>query len=57
MSFDVVAELDIPASPRLLVDAACAHVLAPWESGVVDGVHLVALSRYAGVAQRLSGLL
>lgn len=43
--------------PEAGVDAACAHVLALREAGVVDGVHLVAISRYAGVAQRLNGLL
>ncbi len=43
--------------PEAGVDAACAHVLALRDAGVVDGVHLVAISRYAEVAQRLNGLL
>lgn len=43
--------------PDAGVDAACAHVLALREAGVVDGVHLVAISRYAEAVQRLTGLL
>jgi len=36
------------------VDAACAHALALHDAGV-DGIHLVAVSRYREVAQRLAG--
>lgn len=38
------------------VDAACEHALALRDAGV-DGIHLVAVSRYREVAQRLSGLV
>jgi methylenetetrahydrofolate reductase (NADPH) len=38
------------------VDAACEHALALHDAGV-DGIHLVAVSRYREVAQRLSGLI
>jgi methylenetetrahydrofolate reductase (NADPH) len=37
------------------VDAACEHALALHDAGV-DGIHLVALSRYRAVARRLAGL-
>lgn len=37
------------------VDAACEHALALRDAGV-DGIHLVALSRYREVAQRLAGV-
>jgi methylenetetrahydrofolate reductase (NADPH) len=37
------------------VDAACEHALALRDAGV-DGVHLVAVSRYREVAARLAGL-
>jgi len=36
------------------VDAACEHALALRDAGV-DGIHLVAVSRYREVAQRLRG--
>ncbi|PVZ14413.1 methylenetetrahydrofolate reductase [Actinomycetospora cinnamomea] len=36
------------------VDAACEHALALRDAGV-DGVHVVAVSRYREVAQRLAG--
>ncbi|CAA9227993.1 MAG: hypothetical protein AVDCRST_MAG54-885 [uncultured Actinomycetospora sp.] len=38
------------------VDAACEHALALRDAGV-DGIHLVAVSRYREVAQRLAGLV
>lgn len=38
------------------VDAACEHALALRDAGV-DGIHLVAVSRYREVAERLAGLL
>ena len=38
------------------VDAACEHTLALRDAGV-DGIHLVAVSRYREVAQRLAGLV
>ncbi|MEJ2860447.1 hypothetical protein [Actinomycetospora flava] len=37
------------------VDAACEHALALREAGV-DGIHLVAVSRYREAADRLAGL-
>lgn len=39
------------------VGAACEHVVALRDAGVVDGVHLVAVSRAAAVAARLAPLL
>lgn len=39
------------------VDAACEHVLALRTAGLVDGVHLVAVSRAGEVARRLAPLL
>jgi methylenetetrahydrofolate reductase (NADPH) len=38
------------------VDAACEHALALRDAGV-DGIHLVAVSRYREVAHRLTGLV
>jgi methylenetetrahydrofolate reductase (NADPH) len=38
------------------VDAACEHALALRDAGV-DGIHLVAVSRYREVAQRLAGIV
>jgi len=38
------------------VDAACEHALALRDAGV-DGIHLVAVSRYREVAARLAGLV
>lgn len=43
--------------PDAGIAAACEHVLALREAGVVDGVHLVAVSRAGRVARRLAPLL
>jgi methylenetetrahydrofolate reductase (NADPH) len=43
--------------PEAGIAAACAHVLALRAAGVVDGLHLVAVSRAGRTARRLAPLL
>ena len=60
-----IPELELPAGlPEALDDdpvsgvaAACEHVLALRAAGVVDGVHLVGVSRAGRTARRLAPLL
>ena len=62
---DTIGDLTMPEGlldaladdPDAGVDAACEHVVALRDAGVVDGVHLVPVGRYPLVAQRLDALL
>ncbi|MEJ2867887.1 hypothetical protein WCD74_08935 [Actinomycetospora sp. OC33-EN08] len=60
-----IPDLELPAGlldaldddPDAGVDAACEHVVALRDSGLVDGVHLVTVSRAGETARRLAPLL